>query len=93
MDYNKHFSENEDYYRFDVIDTGIGIKEEDFDLVFQDFKRIRSPYVASTEGTGLGLSLTKKLVELHGGNISFTSTLGKGSIFTLQKKNRLNLRI
>ena len=76
------FSEDEKYWKFDVIDTGIGIKEEDFDLIFQDFKRVRSSYVASIEGTGLGLSLTKRLIEFHGGNISFTSTFGKGSTFT-----------
>ena len=76
------FSENEKYWKFNVIDTGIGIKEKDFDLIFQDFKRIRSVNVASIEGTGLGLSLTKKLVELHGGNISFTSNWEKGSTFT-----------
>ena len=76
------FSDYEKYWKFYVTDTGIGIKEEDFDLVFQDFKRIRSVYVASIKGTGLGLSLTKKLVELHGGNIGFTSKWGKGSIFT-----------
>jgi signal transduction histidine kinase len=75
-------SDDENYWKFDIIDTGIGIKEEDFDLVFQDFKRIRSVYVASIEGTGLGLSLTKRLIEFHGGNISFTSKLGIGSTFT-----------
>ena len=76
------FLELENHWKFDVIDTGIGIKEEDFDLIFNDFKRIRSVYVASIEGTGLGLSLTKRLIEFHGGNISFTSTFGKGSTFT-----------
>ncbi len=74
--------ESQDYWTFNVKDTGVGIKEEDFDLVFQDFKRIKSDFIASIEGTGLGLSLTKKLVELHGGNISFTSEFGKGSTFT-----------
>ena len=76
------FSEDENYWKFDIIDSGIGIKEEDFDLIFQDFKRIRSVYVAQIEGTGLGLSLTKRLIEFHGGNISFTSTFGEGSTFT-----------
>ncbi|MHA1522363.1 MAG: ATP-binding protein [Promethearchaeota archaeon] len=76
------FSESETYWKFDVIDTGIGIKEDDFDLLFKDFKRIKSEYVASIEGTGLGLSLTKKLVGLHGGKISFRSEFGIGSTFT-----------
>ncbi len=74
--------ESEDFWTFNVKDTGIGIKEEDFDLVFLEFKRINSDFITSIEGTGLGLSLTKKLVELHGGNISFTSEFGKGSTFT-----------
>ncbi|MHA1719433.1 MAG: ATP-binding protein, partial [Promethearchaeota archaeon] len=76
------FSESEKYWKFDVVDTGIGIKEEDFDMVFQDFKRITSVYGATIEGTGLGLSLTKRLIEFHGGDISFTSVFGEGSIFT-----------
>jgi PAS domain S-box-containing protein len=74
--------EFDDSWKFHVKDTGIGIKEEDYDLIFQEFQRIQSEYVANTEGTGLGLLLTKKLVELHGGNISFTSEFGNGSIFT-----------
>jgi len=76
------FSESEKYWKFDVVDTGIGIKEEDFDMVFQDFKRITSVYGATIEGTGLGLSLTKRLIEFHGGDISFTSVFGEGSTFT-----------
>ncbi|MHA1719432.1 MAG: sensor histidine kinase, partial [Promethearchaeota archaeon] len=76
------FSENENHWKFDVIDTGIGIKEEDFNLIFQDFKRINSKYTNSIEGTGLGLPLTKKIIELFGGNLSFTSIFGKGSTFT-----------
>ncbi|QEE16740.1 PAS domain-containing sensor histidine kinase [Promethearchaeum syntrophicum] len=74
--------EEEDLWKFNVIDTGIGIKEEHFDLIFNEFERIQSEYVSSVEGTGLGLSLTKRLVELHGGNISFTSKWEEGSIFT-----------
>ncbi|MHA1719233.1 MAG: PAS domain S-box protein [Promethearchaeota archaeon] len=74
--------EEDDCWRFDIIDTGIGIKEEDFDLVFQDFKRIKSEYTSTIEGTGLGLSLTKKLIEIHGGYLSFSSEFGKGSTFT-----------
>jgi len=75
-------SNDGNYWKFDVIDSGIGIKEEDFALIFQDFKRIKSEDVALIEGTGLGLSLTKRLIEFHGGNISFSSQIGKGSTFT-----------
>ncbi|MHA1518899.1 MAG: ATP-binding protein [Promethearchaeota archaeon] len=75
-------SENENYWKFDVIDTGIGIVKGDYGIIFDEFKRVKSDYTNSIEGTGLGLPLTKKLIELHGGNISFTSELGKGSTFT-----------
>ncbi len=67
---------------FSVFDTGIGIAEKDFDIIFKEFKRVESTYVRSVPGTGLGLSLTKRLVNLHGGEIKFTSALGVGSIFT-----------
>jgi len=75
-------AEHEDHLEFNIIDTGIGIAEEDFDLIFKEFKRGKSEYVTSVEGTGLGLSLTKKFIELHDGNISFTSKLGEGTTFT-----------
>ncbi len=75
---------------FKVRDTGIGIAREDFDIIFKEFKRVDSTYVKSVPGTGLGLSLTKRLVELHEGNITFTSILGSGSTFTvsLPKKKK-----
>ena len=73
--------DNAKEWRFDVIDTGIGISKEDFDKIFSDFTRINHPHVKVTEGTGLGLSLAKRLVELHGGNIAFESEVGKGSTF------------
>jgi signal transduction histidine kinase len=74
----------EDYYNwiFKVRDTGIGIANKDFPLIFKDFQRVESTYVRSVPGTGLGLSLTKRLIELHGGEISFFSVLGVGSTFT-----------
>jgi signal transduction histidine kinase len=75
-------SENKDEWEFNIIDTGIGIAKEDYDLIFKEFRRINSEFNNSIEGTGLGLPLTKKLIEIHGGLISFTSELGKGSTFT-----------
>jgi len=80
--------EHEHHWEFNIIDTGIGIAKEDFDLIFKEFKRAKSDYVASVEGTGLGLSLTKRLINLHGGNISFTSELGKGTTFTFTLPKR-----
>jgi signal transduction histidine kinase/sensor domain CHASE-containing protein len=82
--------ENENEWVFNIIDTGIGISEKDFNLIFKEFKRIKSVYTNSIEGTGLGLPLTKKLVELHGGNISFTSEIGKGSTFTFTIPKKIN---
>lgn len=75
------FKENLSNWEFKIKDTGIGIAEEDFDVVFKDFKRVNCPYVNSIPGSGLGLALTKRLIGLHGGNISFTSKIGNGTTF------------
>ncbi len=76
------FHEAKNEWEFEVTDTGIGIAKEDFDIIFKDFKRIKSNFVDATPGTGLGLALTKRIVELHGGRIDFNSILGKGSSFS-----------
>jgi signal transduction histidine kinase len=70
--------------RVDVADTGMGIPEEDFDKVFSRF--YRAPEVRQTKiaGTGLGLTIAKNIVELHGGEMSFTSVPGEGSTFTFE---------
>ena len=64
-----------------VCDTGIGIKPEEQQVIFEEFRQVGDES-HKREGTGLGLTLTKKLVELHGGRISVTSEVGKGSTFT-----------
>jgi signal transduction histidine kinase/putative methionine-R-sulfoxide reductase with GAF domain len=68
-----------------VSDTGIGIAPEDQPKIFEEFRQVGSDYAHKTEGTGLGLTLAKKFVELHGGRIWVESEVGKGSrfIFTL----------
>jgi protein-histidine pros-kinase len=66
-----------------VRDTGIGIKAEDFEQLFVEFKQIESGAARKYEGTGLGLALTKKIIELQGGGISVESEPGKGSTFTV----------
>jgi signal transduction histidine kinase len=66
---------------FAVKDTGIGIAEEFRGTIFQDFVQIRSPMQKRLRGTGLGLSLSKKLAELLGGTVGLESELGKGSTF------------
>ncbi|HWF18834.1 MAG TPA: ATP-binding protein, partial [Verrucomicrobiae bacterium] len=66
-----------------VTDSGIGIKEEDLQRLFREFEQIDSGNQRRYEGTGLGLALTKKLVELQGGGVSVQSEFGKGSTFTV----------
>ncbi len=74
---------NENCLRIYVTDTGIGIKKEDHEKIFSEFEQVDSSFSRRYEGTGLGLALTKKLVELHGGAISVESAEGKGSKFTI----------
>jgi len=65
-----------------VVDTGIGIKKEHQDLIFSEFRQVEETYSRRYEGTGLGLALTRRLVELHGGKIKVESEVGEGSTFT-----------
>jgi two-component system, sensor histidine kinase and response regulator len=67
-----------------VEDTGIGIPEEKKSLLFQKFQQLDTSYRRSYEGLGLGLALTKQLVEMHHGWIEVESVEGKGSIFTVE---------
>jgi len=71
-----------------VSDTGIGISREDIERLAQPFEQIDSQHSKTHEGTGLGLALSKSLVELHGGNFRIESVLGEGTtvIFTLPNK-------
>ncbi|MUG94164.1 GAF domain-containing protein [Scytonema sp. UIC 10036] len=68
---------------FQVEDTGIGIPEDQLSLLFEKFHQLDTPYRRRYGGTGLGLALTKQLVELHRGRIEVESTVGVGSIFTV----------
>jgi CheY-like chemotaxis protein/anti-sigma regulatory factor (Ser/Thr protein kinase) len=67
-----------------VEDSGIGIHAEDLDRIFRPFERARSGPARSTTGTGLGLTITKMLVETMGGEITVTSTPGAGSVFRVK---------
>ena len=67
--------------RFAVSDTGIGISADNMQAVFHDFSQIKSTLQARLRGTGLGLSLSKRLAELLGGSVGLESTVGKGSVF------------
>jgi signal transduction histidine kinase/putative methionine-R-sulfoxide reductase with GAF domain len=71
-----------------VSDTGIGIAPEDQPKIFEEFRQVGSDYSHKTEGTGLGLTLAKKLVELHGGKIWVESEVGKGSTFSFTLPER-----
>ncbi|MBE9184414.1 response regulator [Microcoleus sp. LEGE 07076] len=68
---------------FQIKDSGIGIPEDQRSLLFQKFQQLDSPYRREYGGTGLGLALTKQLVELHGGAIEVNSTVDVGSTFTV----------
>lgn len=68
---------------FQVEDTGIGIPDSQRPLLFQKFQQLDPTYHRRYEGTGLGLALTKQLVDLHGGRIEVESTEGMGSSFTV----------
>lgn len=65
-----------------VTDTGIGISQEDQKKIFMEFQQLESSHSRKYEGTGVGLALSRKLVELHGGRIWVESELGKGSKFS-----------
>jgi len=68
----------------DVGDTGVGIPAEHQSRIFDEFYQLDHATTRQVEGTGLGLSLTRRLVELHGGAISLESELGKGTVFTFR---------
>jgi signal transduction histidine kinase len=65
-----------------VSDTGIAIASEDQAAIFEEFRQVGVSGAQRSEGTGLGLTLAKKFVELHGGQISVRSQVGQGSTFT-----------
>ncbi|MGB5238604.1 MAG: ATP-binding protein [Flavobacteriaceae bacterium] len=73
--------ESAPFIRLRVADTGVGIPASEQDMVFNRYFQARNHLENHTEGTGLGLALTRELVRLMGGNISMISTLGKGSVF------------
>jgi signal transduction histidine kinase len=64
-----------------VTDTGIGIATEDQPKLFQEFSQLDASASRKYEGTGLGLALSRRLIEMHGGKIGVDSEIGKGSTF------------
>ncbi|WP_292487077.1 PAS domain-containing sensor histidine kinase [Methanohalobium sp.] len=69
-------------YKFSIIDTGVGIPENKQQEIFESFKQVDSSSTRRYSGTGLGLTLAKRLVEMHGGDIEVESELSSGSKFT-----------
>ena len=67
----------------EVVDTGIGISREEQQHIFKDFHRVEQGLTSNYEGVGLGLTLTKRIIELHKGTIKVKSKIGQGSIFTV----------
>ena len=77
-------SPEENRVRLSISDTGIGISKEDLEHIWDEFHQIDDSYAKTQEGTGLGLSLTRKLVALHQGSIDVTSEYRSGSTFTVE---------
>ncbi|MCX7833082.1 MAG: PAS domain S-box protein [Ignavibacteria bacterium] len=76
--------DGKEYIIINIIDTGIGIEEKNFDLIFDEFRQVSEGYGRSFEGTGLGLSLCRKYLNLLGGEISVKSKVGVGSDFEVK---------
>ncbi len=72
------------FIKIEVIDTGIGIEEKYFDIIFNEFRQVSEGYGRSFEGTGLGLTLCRKYLNLLGGDINVESKLGVGSNFIVR---------
>jgi PAS domain S-box-containing protein len=77
-------SDRDDKVLIKVKDTGIGIKEDKLALIFEQFRQVDESFTRRSEGSGIGLSIVKSLVELHGGNIWVESEFGKGSEFFIE---------
>ncbi len=76
-------SRNQDRVRISVIDTGIGIRPEHLEDIFEDFRQLDQSHTREYGGTGLGLSITRNLLALLGGVVAVESTYGEGSRFTI----------
>jgi signal transduction histidine kinase len=68
--------------RFEIADTGIGVREDELELVFRNFYRSKDTRVANVKGTGLGLPIARQIARLHGGDITVSSVVDHGSTFT-----------
>ena len=76
--------DNEDYIEISVKDTGIGIPEDKLKVIFERFRQVDNSLSRSHEGSGIGLSLVKALVDMHDGSINVNSNLGEGTEFIIK---------
>ncbi len=83
--------EKDDFVEFCIADTGIGLKENQQDVIFEKFRQVDYSSTREFEGIGLGLSIVKELVQLHEGDVRVESYFGQGSsfYFTIKKKRNL----
>jgi PAS domain S-box-containing protein len=87
IEIEKNIQDGESWSVIKVIDTGIGISKESHELIFEEFRQASEGLNRQFEGTGLGLTLTKKYVSLMNGKITVDSKPGQGSIFTVMFKS------
>jgi signal transduction histidine kinase len=79
----------EDFIEVTVRDTGIGIDEQQLELIFRRFHQVDKSLSRNAEGSGIGLSLAKYIAEAHGGHISVESKINEGSVFSIKIPNRI----
>ncbi len=87
VEVSKNFIESENWSVLNVIDTGIGIPKESLEVIFEEFRQASEGLDRRFEGSGLGLTITKKYVELMKGKISVESKFGRGSVFSIMFKS------
>ena len=87
----KSIKDDDEYAEIRISDTGIGIPSDSLDLIFEPFRQVSEGWTRSFEGTGLGLTISKKYVELMNGTIQAESVLNVGTTFTVSFKNIVTL--
>ena len=90
LDINTEIEDDFAYLTFKISDTGYGIKKENYNDLFKKFTKLETNIENDIEGTGLGLIITKKLVELLEGEISFESEYGRGTVFYIKLKQQIS---
>src|SRR5437667_9132284 len=81
-------SKDEEDLRFDVRDTGIGIRQGDLQAIWEDFRQVDQSRTREFGGTGLGLSITRKLLDRLGGSVTVQSSYGEGRTFSVYLPER-----